>query len=218
MSRDSTDVGKESVGARAWVEALEEVTPLVLKGGQGSKQNDTTTLPLVQNDITRMMGSETAGGFPALNLLQAALLGRASLTPTPACSGGWYLRNLTTQELVQLCKCGGEPHVYLQPHDLRQGTGQRTVGGNKSLDDLLLRSTQWTRQRRKYEEDSPANGPWSGHRFDIVSRVKHEKEYPSVIVEGVVTRENGKRMKTSRESKAEGDAGLWRDVTGRVLF
>jgi len=67
--------------------------------------------------------------------------------------------------------------------------------------------------------DSFIRRSWAGHSFDIVSKARHEKEYPRIPVGDLVVRlNNGKWMKpeTSQQMVEGGLVAPWEDVTDMI--
>ncbi|KAK5102151.1 hypothetical protein LTR70_007461 [Exophiala xenobiotica] len=227
MVRVSKDVSGEQLGVRAWIEALRKV----ISSGLGSEQvpdNGRTTpvtLPLTDNEIARIEASTFVSELAAVQTLQNLLLAYMEIKPgaSSESSGGWCLRNLTTHELVQICICGDEPHVWLgETRDLGPGSLYKT---RLSLDDLLVAQTHWTRYEEPHrdvlvshvQDGSAMSRSWAGHSFDIVSEAKHEEEYPCVLrEESAVRLENSKRVKLRSQPDTIGTGRPWRVITGLV--
>lgn len=224
MIRVSEDVSGEQVGVRAWIVALYKV----INSGLGSEQvpdggrTTPAALPLTENEIAQIEASTFASELAAVQTLQNVLLAYMAIKPgaSSKCSGGWYLRNLTTHELVQICLCGVEPHVWLgETRNLGVGSLYKA---RLSLDDLLVAQTRWTRPGQPHrdvlvshvQDGSPMSRSWAGHSFDIVSKGKHEDEYPCVLSEEFAGRpRNGKRVRLGSRSDTIGADRPWRVVT-----
>ena len=227
MTRVSRDVGMEFVGARAWGKALEQAISRGLWGelGIGQSEQNTAMQPLAGDDIDTIRTSNFTSELSALRILQRVLLAGDKHEASPDCTGGWYLRNLNTHELVEICACGGQAHLW--PGKASHVTDQETRKSPVSLDDILITQTCWTRPTRDLaassfrhvEQGYQAGGSWAGHSFDVVSRAKHERESrPPVGGESALSLGNGKRAKIASQAGLKANGIGWEDVTDKVLL
>lgn len=81
----------------------------------------------------------------------------------------YYLRNLTTRELIQVCSCRGARDAHV-------------IDSIIPLDSILLNRTLWTsRIKRSWanlnNKPGAEQADWAGHSFDIVSSKAHEAEF-----------------------------------------
>lgn len=96
-----------------------------------------------------------------------------ALQEKPGCICGaneFYLRDLSTKELVRICNCRGQTEAHIadavEESDLLL------------LDIVLLNRLRWASKagRRPGQGQDRTCGPWAGHSFDIVSTTVHRKQ------------------------------------------
>lgn len=156
----------------------------------------------------------SSGPDPRGRLIKVALCN----TRSDVCGATeYYLRNLTTRQLICVCNCDGPERAHVSYTGF---TDPFAEGPQLLLDDVLVMQTRWSKVDGRYihtDGHKMIQESWAGHEFDIVTRKAHETEHPGLSQDQIsgyrishFCREAGPVSSTSTVE--------WKDMTKEVLI
>lgn len=133
---------------------------------------------------------------------------------------GYYLRNLTTRQIMQVCICKGCEQAHVGP--LPKAQQLQLHDSIFKLDDIIVFLTRWSTPPYGTQQTSAEillpwhvdhQGPWAGHSFDIVSLEDHIAE---CLSDSFLVQHVGDDFAPLESSPSQHEYG-WEDVTEKVL-